>query len=297
MKPIVSSRHLASILGIPLDRLRTIAASSPSHYTTFSKIDLKKQKARTFHNPSDELKGIQRRIAGSVLEKIPLETITHGGVRGRSPTTNAALHLAKPCVVTVDVRDFFPSIRHYMVYRMFRHELGYGREVCKLLTRLTTLGSELPQGAPSSTAIANLLLRFAVDMPISLAAGHHDLRVTRFIDDFAISGADPTILINDIAKSLSSRRLRIWRKKKKLRVMPNSTPQEVTGLNVNSSRGPSVPRYKRDAIRAAIHKLRAIDKTKRAAAVRSINGRISHVRQTNLGSAKRLDHSLELALK
>jgi RNA-directed DNA polymerase len=297
MSPIFSARHLASILGEPLEHLRDLATASSGHYTTFSKIDLKKGKSRTFHNPSNELKDLQRRIVNNVVRKVPIESLAHGGVKGKSPSTNAALHLRKRCVVTVDVRDFFPSIRHYLVYRMFRHELGYGKEVCRLLTRLTTLGGGLPQGAPTSTAIANLLLRFAVDIPISVSAKRHHLDVTRFVDDFAVSGDSPQILINEIARALSRRRLRVWRKKRKLRIMRCSKPQEVTGLNVNSDRGPSVPRYKRDAIRAAIHRLRLLSKKERASATRSIRGQVAYVRQTNPGSAKRLEKSLEAGFR
>jgi hypothetical protein len=164
--------------------------------------------------------------------------------------------------------------------------------VSRLLTQLTTLRSQLPQGAPTSTAIANLLLQVAVDQPLCLAAGHQNLRITRFVDDFAISGDDPAVLINVIAKMLSRRRLRIWRTAKKLKIMLRSQPQEITELNVNSIRGASVPRYKRDAIKAAIHQLRLLDEKKRPRAESSIRGRIAHVRQFNGGSAARLDKLL-----
>ena len=72
--------------------------------------------------------------------------------------------------VNLDVKDFFPNVRHYIVYRMFRRELGFGRDVARLLTRLTTFRAGLPQGAPTSTAIANVLLALPVDGPISVEA-------------------------------------------------------------------------------------------------------------------------------
>jgi hypothetical protein len=272
------------------ERLREIAADPKIHYTTFSRID-KKGKVRIFHNPSDELKGIQSGIS-RILAPFALAPIAHGGVRGRSPSTNAKRHIGQPYVVTVDVRDFFPSIRHYIVYRMFRHELGLGRDVASILTRLTTLDSRLPQGAPTSTAIANLLLQSAVDEPLSTVAEQHQLRLTRFVDDFAISGENPAALINLVAKLLSRRRLRIWRIRKKLKIMPRSRPQMVTGLNVNANGSPSVPRRKRDAIKATIHQLAELDAKSRVRTEASIRGQIAYVRQFNPGSADRLERLL-----
>src|SRR6266478_5153466 len=55
-----------------------------------------------------------------------------------SPASNASQHLGQSCVVTLDVKDFFTSVRYYIVYRMIRHEVGMGRDVARLLTRLTT---------------------------------------------------------------------------------------------------------------------------------------------------------------
>ncbi len=88
--------------------------------------------------------------ASLVLDEFEVTEAVHGSVRGRSPASNASQHLGQSCVVTLDVKDFFTSVRYYIVYRMIRHELGMGRDVARLLTRLTTFRSYLPQGAPTS---------------------------------------------------------------------------------------------------------------------------------------------------
>lgn len=296
MTPLVSKRHLASILGVPPSRLEEIAeeiALDPDlHYTTFSKTDPKKNKARTFHNPKPELKRIQKAIDRRLLREAMDHTIAHGGVRGRSPRSNAELHLGKPCVVTVDVRDFFPSVRHYIVYRLLRAERDCGHDVARLLTRLTTLDSGVPQGAPTSTTITNLLLSSTVDERVSAAAGEHRIQPTRFVDDFAFSGENPRPLINVVAKALSGKRLRVWRAKRKLRIMSQHGPQIVTGLIVNSARGPSVPRGKRDAVKAAIFQLREMTSPDRARTIASIRGRIQHIAQFNPSTASRLERYL-----
>ena len=300
MTSILSKRRLASILGVPPSRLEEIAdeiaLDHDLHYSTFSKTDPKKNKARTFHNPKPELKRIQKAIDRRLLREAMVHTIAHGGVRGRSPRSNAEVHLGKPCVVTVDVRDFFPSVRHYMVYRLLRAELGCGRDVARLLTRLTTLASGVPQGAPTSTTISNLLLSSTVDERALAAAGEHRIQPTRFVDDFAFSGENPRPLINVVAKALSGKRLRVWRAKRKLRIMPQHGPQIVTGLIVNSARGPSVPRGKRDAVKAAIFQLRKTASPASARAIASIRGRIQHIARFNPGTASRLERYLAARL-
>jgi hypothetical protein len=298
----LSLRDLSSRLGIPLARLREIADDIKSHYKTWSLVD-KKNKVRLLTVPDNELKDIQRRIKNNILALISLGEGVHGGVRGRSPRSNASKHLGKPCVVSLDVREFFPSVRHRVVYRMFKHELGFGRDVARLLTRLTTFDAELPQGAPTSTGVGNVLLALPVDGPISAEAERVEVSHTRFVDDITLSGSNPRPLIDKVGRMLSRRGLRMHRKKAKgeskpkLKIAPRSRPQEVTGLIVNSRTGPSVSRKRRDKIRAAIFGLRAVsDEVARGAEERSIRGRIAHVRQFNPGAAQYLQRYLESTL-
>jgi RNA-directed DNA polymerase len=298
--PILSVRDLAWRIRTPIGRLKEISKNIESHYHVFSKVDEKKQKVRQFRNPSPELKEIQRRINKIILSLADISDIAHGGVVGKSTRSNATQHLGQPCVINVDVRNFFPNVRHYVVYRMFRRELGFGRDVARLLTRLSTLHSELPQGAPTSTSIANLLLSSAVDVPISDKSSATNSVTTRFVDDFTFSGSHPRSLINATAKSLSARRLPIWRKKGKfksklkLKITPLSQRQEVTGLVVNSRQGPSVSRQRRDAVRAAIYQVKNIsDRPMRRKVLNSIRGKIAYIRGFNPGSAARLQRYIE----
>jgi RNA-directed DNA polymerase len=303
MQPIVSIRDLSSRLDMPAARLREIANDIKPHYTTWQLWNKEKTKVRHLMVPRRELKELQRRIRNNILAPIKLGEAVHGGVRGRSPRSNATQHLGQPCVANLDVKEFFPTVRHYIVYRMFRHDLGFGRDVARLLTRLTTLKSELPQGAPTSTAVANVLLTLPADGPISVEAERIDVRYTRFVDDITFSGSNPRPLINIVGRILSQRRLRMYRKKAKwhskpkLKITPRSRPQRVTGLIVNSKTGPSVSRQYRDNVRAAIFDLhRTTDEGVLRAAVSSIRGRIAHVRQFNPGAAKRLQRYLESTL-
>jgi len=298
--PILSIRKFASLIGTPAPRLREIAANVKAHYRAFPLVN--KNKVRQITAPDHELKVVQRRIVDNVLGKLTLGDGVHGGVRGRSPKSNAENHLGRPCVVTLDVRDFFPSVSHSRVYRMFRHEHGFGKDVASLLTRLTTFNGQLPQGAPTSTAIANLLLASPVDVPLSIEGKRRGVVSSRFVDDMAFSGSNPRPMINAAGKMLSRRGLSIYRQnakgqiKPKLEIRVRSQPQEITGLNVNRRSGPSVPRKRRDDVRAAIHALRAMRDEELAPATVSVRGRINHVRRFNPGAAKSLRTYLESTL-
>ena len=147
-----------------------------------------------------------------------------------------------------------------------------------------------------SEDIARLLERIARCPPDSKL---HTLTetVTRFVDDFAYSGENARSLINTTARASSTVGLRTWRSKRKLRIMPASSRQEVTGLTVNAATGPSVPREKRDRVRAAIHQLGQCPVELERRAIESIRGRVNHVSRYNAGSGARLARLLERTLE
>lgn len=303
MKPIMSVRDFASRIGIPAEQLYAVAADIKSHYRYWAKWNAERTKSRNMRVPDDDLMEIQRRIHTRILIPFGVSEIAYGGVRGKSPGKNAAVHLGQAWVVTLDAKDFFGNVHYKVVYKTLRHHLGCGRDVASLITRLTTLDDELPQGSPTSTTLSNLVMADPVDAPLSRDAHHHNIRLSRFVDDVCLSGSSPQSLINRTAELLSHAGLSMYRKKAKfqvrpkLKITPRSRPQEVTGLLVNSLSGPTISRQKRDAAKAAIFQLRSItDSTERATALNSINGRIAYVAQFNPGAAKRLRRYAQAAL-
>jgi hypothetical protein len=211
---------LSSRLGVPRDRLNAVAAEVGRHYRSWQKLYKRTGKVRTLHAPSKELKDIQRRITRNILLRIEISPHVHGGVKGCSPRSNATPHLSRKWVASLDVRDFFPQIRHGIVLKLFRKELGFGRDVARLLTRLTTRDGGLPQGAPTSLALANLILWKPLDVPVAEEAAALNLNYTRWVDDISASGEDPRPIINAAAKRLSQRGLRMYREKAKFQTKP-----------------------------------------------------------------------------
>ena len=84
-------------------------------------------------------------------------SIMQGGVSGKSPKSNAQIHTQQDLVLTLDIRDFFPSIRYSRIFDLFIGT-GVSPEVSKVLTRITTYNYHLAQGFPTSSTLANLIL-------------------------------------------------------------------------------------------------------------------------------------------
>jgi hypothetical protein len=295
MKIIVSLQDLAWTLRVPLRRLEQIAENPAAHYNEFQRPKgSSKTIFRTIRNPKDELKAIQRSIKDRIFGAGNFGNEVQGGVKGRSPKTNAEMHLGARVLVNADVKNFYDSIDHRAVFKMLR-QFGFGTDVARLLTKLTTRKGLLPQGAPTSTVIANLVLRGPLDKPTLTEAAATETTFTRFIDDIALSGDNPAPFIGAIAQRLSSVGLSIHRGDK-LRILPRSVPHTITGLNINSGR-PTVPRHYRDNVRAAIHQIAALkDTAEREKAVRKVTGRIAYVRQFQPAVAQRLKTQLERSM-
>jgi RNA-directed DNA polymerase len=285
-------QHLAWTVGVRIEELEALAEDMRqergAHYK-HSVRDMDKGKPRHIDNPAPRLKEIQRLIVRRVLAPLGFGDVAHGSIKGRSPETNAKVHQGQRCVVKMDVKSFFPSVHHTRVYRLLRHEHGFGRDVARLLTRLVTLRKGLPQGAPTSPAVANQLAR-GVDEELKLAAKRHQLKVSRYVDDITISGDQPKLLMDMTTRLLKAKGLTLAPHKTK--VCPNSGPQEVTGLVVNHDGKLSIPRAYRDAVRSSIHKLRSLPRDGWPEAVASIKGKIKHIERYNKGSAVRLDRYL-----
>lgn len=142
-------------------------------------------KIRTIMAPSKKLKGRQRWILYNILEKIKVDDCVHGFVKGRSIKTNAECHINKKEIMCIDIADFFPSIRIENVISIFE-ELGYAKRVAEKLSELCTFNQCLPQGAPTSPALANAVFRKTDQMLMSFAE-NHQMIYTRYADDMTFS--------------------------------------------------------------------------------------------------------------
>ncbi|UDF21169.1 reverse transcriptase family protein [Rhodococcus qingshengii] len=229
----------------------------------------KKAGARLLEIPKPRLREIQRKILRRILDQVPAHDAAHGFVRGRSPLTFAAPHAQSEIVIGVDLMQFFPSITGNRVHAVFA-ALGYPPAVAGVLTGLCTVATpadtlrglpyaqasqlrtaHLPQGAPTSPALANLVAR-TFDIRSSALAQVNWLAYTRYADDLAFSGieiADVGTLLWTINQIAQDEGFDVH--PRKIKVMRPHRRQHLTGLVINDQ--PSYPRDDYDRLRALLH--------------------------------------------
>lgn len=140
---------------------------------------------RVINPPKEELKAIQKRINNYLVENVRMPEYAFGGIKGKDNIRNARYHKGQKYVFQTDLKDFFPHITHKKVYEMYVR-VGFSPDVASLLTKLTTFRGHLPQGAPSSTTIANLVF-MPTGMTLQAIAEREGLRFTTFVDDVTMS--------------------------------------------------------------------------------------------------------------
>lgn len=138
-------------------------------------------------NPSIRtLKIVQKRICDLLNNKITPAPYAFGSTKGRSCVMNARFHQGNKYIFQTDLRGFFPSIPSKEVYRMFVR-FGFSPDVASILTRLTTYKGHIPQGAPTSSLVANLVFTKTGDV-IADYCKQHGLKFFTYVDDMTISG-------------------------------------------------------------------------------------------------------------
>jgi len=134
-------------------------------------------------------------IYTSLLKPLALPHYLCGGVPGKTILDNVFMHLGAPVLITLDVRSFFRSITNRQVYNVWRNVLNCSPRIAATLTRLTTFERHLPQGAPTSSLLANLVL-YSSDAAIRSACAAHQVAYSTWVDDLAFSGRSPRVVIN-----------------------------------------------------------------------------------------------------
>lgn len=261
---LTTHRELADWLGLTVTQLDWYAdiqgreaqtPSGPLRHYLYRWLPVRKGKRRLLEQPKPRLKTIQRQILGSLLCHIPCHDAAHGYRKKRSAVSYAAPHVQRDVVLRMDLQSFFPSVQAARVRRLFV-TAGYPDSVAATLTGLCTnvvpadildeastlfgdrqrlVTRHLPQGAPTSPALANLCA-YRVDRRLSGLARISGATYTRYADDLAFSG--------DESWRKSLQRFHVTACKilleegfaintRKTRVMPRGGRQSLAGVVVN----------------------------------------------------------------
>jgi len=191
-------KHLSYILKSSPEELNKVIQNIDRYY--YEKVEIKLNKdgsqkldgkgnpKKRILNPSiGKLKHIQQMILLHILDGIKLPDYAYGAIKGRDNVMNAKRHQGKKYIFTTDLKNFFPTITHRMAFEMYR-SLNFSPTVSRILTQLTTYKGLLPQGAPTSPMMANLVFIKTGDKLDALSK-QHKITFTTFIDDMTFSSA------------------------------------------------------------------------------------------------------------
>jgi len=264
--------------------LLRLASNSDDNYAPFQHTKgakphpriIKPVKSRTIDNPRKDLKSVQSRILDRLLQPVTLPHFLFGAVRERSIRLHAEQHLGAKLIVKMDIKSYYPSITNDHIFHLWRNVLLCSPRIARLLTQLTTYNRHLPQGAPTSPALANILLA-SVYGPVLAACADNNITATAWVDDLIFSGDRARQMIEPVRKILSDNGFVPARKK--IEILSARSEKIVTGVRIGKNR-PRAGKQKLRDIRAGLHNLELGRFTDggRVADVRNLRGQITFVR-------------------
>jgi hypothetical protein len=265
LSALTTREDVARLVGVTLADLDAMTRPGAGPGSPYVRFEVPKSNGamRVLHAPRPALKRAQRVVLRELLAGLEPHSAAHGFVPGRSTVTNAEAHAGARLLVKMDLVDFFPTIHYGRLIGLFRH-YGAGAEAARTLAALVTYRpvladgrpawpSVLPQGAPTSPALSNLVCR-RMDARLTALSATVGASYTRYTDDLTFSFRD------EPAKGLG--RFVWWVSQiaghegfvenlAKRRILRPGGRMAVTGIVTNA--GLSVPRDARRRFRAVLH--------------------------------------------
>ena len=244
-------RELSSLerdLGISAKTLYAVSNNISKHYHK-AKLPKRSGGFRNLSVPDEVLKSIQRQISEVLLIHMPVSRYAKAYRFGSSTLRNAKHHVGKQVVLKLDILHFFDSVRYSTVKdKVFPEEI-YAEPLRILLTMLCYHKDALPQGAPSSPAITNIIL-YEFDELVGHWCRKRNIAYTRYCDDMTFSGEFDPQIVKTVVKS-ELRKLGLFLNDKKTVVLRSGQRKSVTGIVVNEK--PNVPAAYRRKLRQELY--------------------------------------------
>lgn len=255
-EPIGSVAALSRALGLCESALRNLGTEASSLYRLAKPIIKPDGSTRQPFDALPRLKSVHARMKVHIFRQIEYPPYLTGSVKGRDYVTNAKLHLNKKIVICEDIQSFFPSVKARLVYDVWVGFFHFPPEVSELLTALTTKDGVLPQGAITSSYLANLVL-FRWEPTLYERLASEGISYSRYVDDIALSSATflpkerQTQLVGAVHGMLSKAGLRA--KRKKHEIYTGRGKMITTKLVVNKR--VALTGAQRNAVRAAVFQM------------------------------------------
>lgn len=197
---------------------------------------LKKKKGgeREILSPIIELKILQRNLSKTLNLFYSPKITAHGFIENKSIITNAFRHLNQKYVLNIDLKDFFPSINFGRVYGLFNNPpFEFNKDIATILAQICCYNGKLPQGAPTSPILSNMIC-LRMDKRLLKLAKENYITYTRYADDLTFSTSRNDFeseLKNEIERIIINEGFTV--NQSKVRLQTRTMRQEVTGLTVN----------------------------------------------------------------
>lgn len=234
-------------------------------HTLYRRCEIPKKSGgrRALHIPDPRLALLQEKILHRYLHAVDYPPWVSAYVQGRNTQDAAAQHAGRPVLIVLDLKDFFPSTKRRWVTDMFETHFQLSRTAAELLGTLTTAPWQpgekryfvVPQGAPTSGAVANLVAMQRLDPLICEICARHGMTYTRYADDLAFSSPkDPgkegtRRFIQEIIGAVKQAGYRV--NYDKIRVQRRNRQQRLLGLTINER--PNMPKPDFRRMRALVH--------------------------------------------
>lgn len=235
-------------LGISAKTMYAVSNNLGKHYHTV-KLPKKNGGYRELSVPDPLLKSIQKQITNTLLVHMPVSRYATAYCYGSSTLCNAKHHIGKCVVMKLDILHFFDSIRYSTVKDAAFPSKIYSEPLRILLAMLCYYKDVLPQGAPSSPAITNIIM-FSFDEHLGQWCRERNIAYTRYCDDMTFSGDFDPAEVRDFVR-LELKKLGFLLNEQKTQVQRPGWQQSVTGIVVNEKM--SIPAEYRRKLRQEIY--------------------------------------------
>ncbi len=247
LPPILSLGHLAALLGRHPQFIASATNEASKFYREFS-VKKKAGGQRKIAAPYPSLLYCQRWVLDNILTKLPVSKHAHGCRSGRDIKSHVIPHKDASSCFIIDLSNFFPSIALARCISVFSF-CGYSDRVALILAKLCCLHGSLPQGAPTSGYMSNLVCR-KLDARLVGVCDLRDLTYTRYVDDICISGGSiPTSTRSLLLQIVESEGFAV--NLAKTRYVEGGRKKTITGLRVWQGNVKTIPKWKKRVMREA----------------------------------------------
>lgn len=196
---------------------------------------------------------VQFKILRNILNNIEIPDYIYAFEKGKSIPEMAAQHVGKDIIVSMDIKDFFPSITQVKVQSLFA-EYGLDNTAARVLSEICTYGPRLPQGALTSPKISNIIASRTFGPEIKEYCDEKGLTLTIYADDITVSCNGRMDVQDFIAFTQASLHKAGFRVNfKKTKIMPRYVRQYVCGVVVNDK--PNMVKKDRYILKSVVDRL------------------------------------------